>query len=66
MSSNSVPTGKSCRVCKTGMVMKETRSVYDPATGPPIIGPGSRHQTKQETSYHCGSCGVMYAFPPKQ
>lgn len=53
-----------CTACK-GNVVEGTYSEYDPATGPPIIGPGSKHQFKSIIEYYCKDCGIMYKFPPK-
>ncbi|MDP2629754.1 MAG: hypothetical protein Q8P45_03625 [Candidatus Harrisonbacteria bacterium] len=56
-------TESRCRAC-SGAVVKVISRHYDPSSGPPIIGPGSRSQYSTSTSYHCGTCGLMYRFPP--
>lgn len=59
------PTGKKCTACRKGNVVAVTKMEFDAASGPAIIGPGSRHQYNRVKSYHCDRCGVVYAFPPK-
>lgn len=54
-----------CSACK-GRVVKETTSEYNPASGPPIIGPGYRNQCRDVTSYYCADCGLVYRLPPAQ
>lgn len=53
-----------CVVC-SGKIVADTKIEYDPATGPPIYGPGSRRQFKEKTKgYFCTRCGIKYQFPP--
>jgi hypothetical protein len=53
-----------CVVCK-GKVTETYSKVYDPRTGPLIIGPGSRSQYHWQTSgLSCASCGIKYAKLP--
>lgn len=33
-------------------------------SGPLIIGPGSKGQFSDVTSFYCGDCGVVYKFLP--
>lgn len=54
-----------CSACG-GDVVEETRREYDPSLGPPIIGPGYRHQQRRVTAFYCADCGLVYRRPPKQ
>ncbi len=59
------PTDRSCLVCNR-MIVRAVASVYDPASGPMCIGPGSENQLQQVITYHCEHCGIQYKFlPPK-
>lgn len=54
-----------CVVCK-GQIVEKVGTEYNPMTGPPVFGPGSRRQFKEVgKGYHCKNCGLKYEFPPK-
>lgn len=54
-----------CRPCGGNIVEKINRE-YDPALGPMVIGPGSRHQIREVSKgFHCEQCGLKYEFVPK-
>ena len=55
------PVGR-CRVCPDGDVIMKLKTVE---SNPGLIGPGNKHY-KVLDCYHCNSCGLMYAFPPKK
>jgi len=52
-----------CRVC-SGPIVREESRVYDPATGPPIFGPGSRQQFRLKIILYCAACGLSYHHLP--
>jgi len=53
-----------CKVCG-GDVTEKIVQEYNPMTGPPIIGPGSRQQYHYVSKgLHCKQCGVKYEFVP--
>lgn len=54
------PVGR-CRVCPDGDVIEKLKTVQ---SNPGLISPGNKHY-KVHDYYHCNSCGLMYAFPPK-
>lgn len=55
-----------CVVCG-GTLSNPTHREYDPMTGPPIIGPGSRAQFRTVSSgIRCDDCGLRYAAAPKK
>lgn len=54
-----------CVVCG-GEIVEVIVTEYNPMTGPPIIGPGSRQQYRDVSKgYHCKNCGIKYAFVPE-
>jgi exosome complex RNA-binding protein Csl4 len=53
-----------CVVCK-GNLMKTEYWQYNPASGPPIIGPGSKNQYFKQQSLRCPACGLKYVHEPK-
>lgn len=62
--SEEVKTGTLCKVCGSEIV-EGFEELYDPSTGPPIYGPGSRDQIKLESiGYYCSGCGIKYQFLP--
>ena len=53
-----------CVVCK-GQIVETMITEFDPKTGPPIFGPGSKRQFKEVSrGYHCRGCGLKYEFIP--
>ena len=55
-------TGSKCPVCAADII-SVTRLV---ANRPPefmIIGPGGMDNYREEKSFHCVICGLMFAFP---
>lgn len=54
-----------CVVCKEPLTVQEYH-VFDPTTGPLIIGPGSRGQFSKRTSIYCENCGLEYHHLPKE
>lgn len=53
-----------CRLCDSSVVNDTTRE-YNPRSGPPIMGSGSRNQYHEVThGYYCSNCGLKYQFPP--
>ena len=56
--------GDLCVVCETPLRI-DTSSVYDPSTGPMIIGPRGTTQIRRVTTITCPQCGLWYAHSPK-
>ena len=55
-----------CVVCE-GEIVETIVNKYDPLTGPPIIGPGSRNQFHDVSEgFHCKKCGLKYRFVPSK
>ena len=55
-------TGRKCEVCG-GDIFETFKMEYDPGTGPPVIGPGSRQQFHRVSKgFYCKKCGIKYAF----
>jgi len=55
-----------CIVCK-GKIVEVVTSEFDPMTGPPVVGPGSRRQFKEASKgYYCEDCGLKYQFIPQK
>ncbi len=55
-----------CVVCE-GKIVEDIVREYDPQTGPPVIGPGSRDQFRDVLrGYNCIGCGLYYKFPPRK
>jgi hypothetical protein len=53
-----------CKVCG-GDVTEKIVQEYNPMTGPPIIGPGSRQQYRYVSKgLYCKQCGIRYEFVP--
>jgi len=55
-------TQHKCRIpgC-SGTIVRKFEQRYDPTSGPPIIGPGSRDQyLRTLVARYCEACGVMY------
>ena len=53
-----------CKVCG-GDITEKIVHEYNPMTGPPIIGPGSRQQYHYVSKgLYCTQCGVKYEFVP--
>lgn len=51
-----------CKVCK-GDVVEKIVIKFDPLSGPPIIGPGSKDQYKKVIEgFYCKNCGLKYEF----
>ena len=54
-------TGKKCIVCG-GDIVELIVNEYNPKTGPPIVGPGSKGQFHEVSKgFHCESCRLKYA-----
>ena len=59
------PAEGTCVVCN-GTVVEKLVSEFNPASGPLIIGPGSRGQYRNVSKgFHCTKCGLKYEFAPK-
>ena len=55
-----------CGVCK-GQIVEKVSTEYNPMTGPPVFGPGSKRQFKKVSKgYHCKDCGLKYEFIPNK
>ena len=55
-----------CVVCN-GDIVERYGQVFDPKTGPIIIGPASRQQFKTTSlGLHCSSCGLKYENLPDE
>jgi len=55
-----------CKVCG-GDIKEKIVCEYDPATGPPLFGPGSAKQFRDfHRGYYCTRCGIRYEFVPKK
>ncbi len=55
---------EACKVCG-GDITERIVQEYNPVTGPPIIGPGSRQQYHYVSQgLYCKKCGVKYEFVP--
>jgi hypothetical protein len=55
-----------CVVC-SGLIVQKFVEEYDPTTGPPIIGPGSKKQFRTVSKgYYCKGCGIKYEHLPKK
>ena len=53
-----------CVVCE-GRIVELFVEEFDPKTGPPIFGPGSKRQFKEVSKgYYCDHCGLKYQFVP--
>lgn len=52
-----------CVICG-GNIIEKVVTEFDPETGPPIIGPGSRSQFRRVSKgFYCQRCGLKYEFP---
>ena len=55
-----------CKVCGGDVTEKIVRE-FNPMTGPPIIGPGSRQQYSYVSKgLYCKRCGIRYEFVPEE
>jgi len=55
-----------CRVCHGDLVEKIVHE-FNPASGPAIIGPGSKGQFRDVSrGFYCKQCGLKYEFVPDQ
>jgi len=57
-------TGNNCPVCG-GNIISITSSVSSRPSELVIFGPGGEGNFREEKSFHCEDCGVMFAFPPQ-
>ena len=57
-------TGSNCPVCG-GDIVSVKRLVDNKPISEMVDGPGGENNFREEQSFHCEDCGILFAFPPQ-